>query len=90
MSKTMKIEVIGPEPACARCKSVMENAEKAGARAKEKGIEVTVEKLNILSREVVKRYGVLVSPALAVNGVVKAMGRVPSKEEIERLLTQTK
>jgi hypothetical protein len=68
----------------------MENAEKAGARAKEKGIEVIVEKLNILSREVVKRYGVLVSPALAVNGVVKVMGRVPSKEEIERLLTQTK
>ena len=86
----MKIEVIGPEPACEYCKSVMENAEKAGARAKEKGIEVTVEKLNILSREVVKRYGVLVSPALAVNGVVKVMGRVPSKEEIERLLTQTK
>jgi len=86
----MKIEVIGPEPACARCKSVMKNAQKAGARVREKGIEVTVEKLNILSREVVKRYGVLVSPALAVNGVVKVMGRVPSKEEIERLLTQTK
>lgn len=87
MSKTIKIEVIGPEPACARCKSVMDNAEKAAAQAREKGIEVTVEKLNILSEHVVKRYGVLLSPALAVDGVVKVMGRVPSKEEIERLLT---
>ena len=86
----MKIEVIGPEPACTRCKTVMQNAEKAAAGAREGGNEVSVQKLNILSNEVIEKYGVLISPALAVNGVIKVMGKVPSKEEIERFLTETK
>ena len=84
----ISIEVIGVEPPCPRCKKTMENAEKASAKIKEKGININIKKLNITSREVVSRYGVLVSPALAVNGVVKIMGRIPSEEEVEKLIKE--
>lgn len=89
LSKRLKVEVIGPEPPCSRCRSVKENAEKASARIRANGIDVTVEKVNILSEDVIGRYGILLSPALAVNGVVRIMGRVPSDKEIERILAQT-
>jgi len=56
---------------------------------KSEAIAVTMKKLNIISKGVVLKYGVLVSPALALNGTVKAMGRVPNAEEIERLIRET-
>lgn len=45
-------------------------------------------KLDIASKDVVKRYGTLMSPAVAVNGTVKIMGRVPESEEVEKLLRE--
>lgn len=65
-----------------------ESCRKGCRRLKQAGMTVKVEKTNIVSREVVGRYGVLVSPALAVNGVVKIMGRVPSEEEVEKLIRE--
>jgi hypothetical protein len=47
---------------------------------------VEIGRANIMSKEVVRKYGVLVSPAVAINDTVKIMGRVPSEEEIERLI----
>jgi hypothetical protein len=84
--KKLKIEVIGTEPPCARCTLTKENAEKAASKLRESGVELNVTKLSIMSHETVKRYGTLVSPAVAVNGVVKVMGRVPEVGEIERIL----
>jgi len=84
--KEVKVEVIGPEPACVRCQTAKKVVEKVAEKLKQAGINVKVEKVNIISKDVVSRYGVLVSPAIAVNGTVKVMGRVPSEEEIERLI----
>jgi len=87
--KEVKVEVIGPEPACIRCQTAKKIVEKAAEKLKQQGITVKIEKANIISKEVVRKYGVLVSPAIAINGVVKIMGRVPSEEEIERLMRET-
>lgn len=87
--KEISIEVIGVEPPCPRCKKAKENVEKAISRLKESGVKFEVRKLDVASRDVVKRYGVLVSPSVAVNGVVKVMGRVPEAGEIERILRET-
>ena len=86
--KEVKVEVIGSEPACMRCQVVMKTAEKAAEKLRQAGIAVRVEKVNIISKDVVSRYGVLVSPAVAVNGIVKVMGRIPKEDEIERLITE--
>lgn len=80
----VKIEIFGPEPPCSRCQSIMKNAEEVSKRLNQEGIAVTVIKKKIDSQEVVSMYGVLISPALAINGVVKFMGRVPSAADIEK------
>jgi len=84
--KEIKVEVIGPEPTCVRCQTAKKVAEKAAEKLKQSGLSVRVEKVNIISKETVRKYGVLLSPAIAINNTVKVMGRVPREEEIERLI----
>lgn len=86
--KEVKVEVIGPEPPCMRCQAAKKAVEKAAEKLKHSGINVKIEKVNIMSKEIVKKYGVLVSPAIAVNDTVKIMGRVPNPDEVERLLLE--
>ncbi|MEM2342159.1 MAG: thioredoxin family protein [Candidatus Bathyarchaeia archaeon] len=86
--KEVKVEIIGPEPPCARCQAAKRAVEKAAEKLKGSGISVSIEKISILSREVTQKYGVLVSPAIAINGVVKTVGRVPNPEEIEKLILE--
>ena len=86
--KEVKVEVIGPEPACMRCQAVQKVVEKASQNLKQEGIAVKVEKVNIISKEIVSKYGVLVPPAIAVKGIVKVMGRVPNEDEIGRLIKE--
>lgn len=77
------IEVIGLEPPCVKCSELLENARQAVAQA---GIEATVEKKWTLSEEVRKTHGLLLSPALVVEGVVVAQGKVYKTERILSLL----
>jgi len=84
--KNVKAEVFGPEPPCYRCQAVKKNVEKVAEKLKAEGINVQIERANIASKDTVKKYGVLFSPALAVNDAVKIMGRIPTEEEIERLI----
>ncbi|MCS7114832.1 MAG: thioredoxin family protein [Nitrososphaerota archaeon] len=86
--KEVKVEVIGTEPPCVRCQAAKKVVEKAAEKLKQSGISVSIEKINIMSKETVQKYGVLVSPAIAVNNTVKVMGRVPSPEEAERLIKE--
>ncbi|MBS7641535.1 thioredoxin family protein [Candidatus Bathyarchaeota archaeon] len=86
--KEVKVEVIGPEPPCARCQAAKKAVERAAEKLKDSGISVKIEKINILSRDVIQKYGVLVSPSIAINGVVKIVGRVPNPEEIEKLVLE--
>ena len=75
----MKIEILGT--GCSRCKQLHQNAIQA----------VLLDKLNV---EVVKvedikeiiRHGVMSTPALVIDGKIKSVGRVPSVEEIRKLI----
>ncbi|MEM3711988.1 MAG: thioredoxin family protein [Thermoproteota archaeon] len=87
-TKEIRVEVIGPEPPCARCQAVRKAVEKAAEKLKQSGVMVNVEKANIMSKEIVQKYGVLFSPAIAINGTVKIMGRVPNPGEVEKLLEE--
>lgn len=86
--KEVKVEVIGPEPACMRCQAAKKAVEKASEKLEQTGITVKVEKVNIISKEIVSKYGVLVPPAIAINGIVKLMGRAPNEDEIGRLIKE--
>ncbi|MFH1007289.1 MAG: thioredoxin family protein [Candidatus Latescibacterota bacterium] len=75
----MKIEILGT--GCAKCKKVLTNAE---AAVKELGIEAEIVKIEQIDDII--NYGVMVTPALAIDGEVKAVGRVPKVAEIKAWL----
>jgi small redox-active disulfide protein 2 len=75
----MKIEVLGS--GCAKCKQLAERAEEA---ARSLGASFTLEKVTEYP-DIVSR-GVMSTPGLVVDGVVKAQGRVPSVAEIQEML----
>ena len=86
--KKIIAEVIGPDPPCVNCTAVKRNVEAVAKKLADEGIEVEIERRNIISEEVIQKYGILFSPALAVNGVVKIMGKVPDVRVIERLIRE--
>ena len=75
-----KIQILGT--GCPKCKKLAENAE---AAAKAVGIEYTLEKVTNINE--IMRFGVMMTPALAVDGVVKVVGKVPDPETIKAMLT---
>jgi small redox-active disulfide protein 2 len=74
-----RVQVLGA--GCPRCRKMAENAQAAVAAL---GAEYRVEKVTSISE--ILKFGVLIVPALAVDGVVKVVGRVPDVEEIRKLL----
>ena len=79
----LHIEVIGLEPPCRMCNELVENVKMAVA---DTGIEARVEKKCVLSEEIRSRYGLLLSPALVIEGVVVAQGKVYTAQRIASLL----
>ncbi len=79
----MIIEVIGLDPPCEKCNELLNNAKQAVRVA---GIEARVEKKWTLSPEILERYGLLLSPALVLDGVVIAQGKVYRTDRIVGLL----
>ena len=79
----INIEVIGLDPPCKKCNELLQNTKKAVAEA---GIEAEVVKKWTLSEEIREKYGLLLSPALAIEGVVVAQGKVYKTERIISLL----
>ena len=75
-----KIQVLGT--GCPKCKKLAENAE---AAAKQAGIDYELEKVTQIND--IMKMGVMMTPALAVDGVVKVVGKVPSPEEIVGMLS---
>ena len=73
------IQVLGT--GCPKCKKLAENAEQA---AKEMGIEYRIEKVSDINK--IMTFGVMLTPALAVDGVVKVVGKVPDTQAIKALL----
>ena len=84
--KEIMVEAIGVDPPCPRCKQTEENAKKAASKIVEEGVKVEVTKLSVTAKETIEKYVVLMPPAIAINGVVKLMGKVPDVGVIERLL----
>ena len=77
----MKIEILGT--GCPKCKKLAENAEVA---AEDLGVEYEIQKVTDINE--IMKFGVMVTPALAVDGQVKLAGKVPSVEEVKNLLTE--
>jgi small redox-active disulfide protein 2 len=71
-----KIEILGM--GCARCNQLTERARDA---VNELGIEAEV--LKVQDIKAITNYGVLMTPALVVDGVVKVAGKVAKVEEIK-------
>jgi len=75
----MKIQILGT--GCARCKTLHANAAAAVAAL---GIEAEIEKIEDIQQII--KFGVMSTPALAVDGVVKLTGKVATADEIRKLL----
>jgi small redox-active disulfide protein 2 len=73
------IQVLGT--GCTRCKTLFENAQKA---VKELGVDALVEKVEDIQK--IMAFEILMTPALVIDGVVKVAGRVPSAEDIKKLI----
>ncbi len=76
-----KIEVLGT--GCSKCDRLEKFARKA---AKELGMDVEIVKVDDI-QEIMNR-GVMMTPALYIDGEAVAVGRVPSVEEIKGMLTR--
>ena len=74
-----KMQVLGT--GCPKCKKLAENAE---AAAKGLGIEYTLEKVTDITE--IMKLGVMMTPALVVDGKVQVSGKVPSPDEIKKFL----
>lgn len=74
-----RMQVLGT--GCAKCAKLKENAE---AAARELGLEATVEKVEDINE--ITNFGVMATPALAIDGEVKSVGKVLSVDDIKRFL----
>ncbi|CAG0988074.1 hypothetical protein PHYC_02135 [Phycisphaerales bacterium] len=77
---TKKIEILGT--GCPKCRSLEESARQAVRRL---GIDAEIVKVNRID-EIIAR-GVMLTPAISIDGVVRSSGRVLSPAEIEALLS---
>ena len=76
----IKIQVLGT--GCPKCRKMAEVAERA---ALEMGIEYQLEKVTDLDE--IMSFGVMMTPALVVNGKVKIAGRIPSGKDVAEYLS---
>ena len=75
----MKIAILGS--GCQKCQTVYQNVQQA---VRELGLEAEIVKVEDFQE--IMKYGVMTTPALVVDGVVKVVGKVPGKDEIKALL----
>ncbi len=75
----MDIKVLGP--GCPKCQKTEEIVKQAVAEA---GLEAQVEKVTGMMD--IAAYGVFGTPAVVIDGQVKCVGKVPSKDEVKSWL----
>ena len=75
----MKIQILGS--GCTKCRNLTAVTEQA---AQDLGLEYTLEKVTDIKRY--QDFGVMFTPALVVDGMLKSSGKVPSLEEAKKLL----
>jgi small redox-active disulfide protein 2 len=76
----MKIEILGT--GCPKCKKLMELTEEA---VRESGVSAEISKVDQIKD--ILNYGVMLTPALAIDGNVVSAGRLPSKDEIKKFIS---
>jgi small redox-active disulfide protein 2 len=76
----MRIEILGM--GCPKCKKLYENAQTA---VKELNIQAEIVKVEDIKK--IMEYGLMVTPAIAVDGEVKAAGRIPLPDEIKKWIS---
>jgi len=74
-----KLQILGT--GCPKCEKLTENTE---AAAKALGIEYEIEKITDINE--IMKFGVMMTPALVVDGQVKVVGKVPDIATIKDLL----
>lgn len=77
----IKIEVLGT--GCAKCKRLFANAEQAV-----KDLKIAAEVLKVDDIDAIVDRGVMMTPALFINGEVRAEGRIPDVNEIKKMLSE--
>jgi small redox-active disulfide protein 2 len=76
----MDIKVLGP--GCAKCQQAEKVVKEAVA---ESGVSATVEKVTDIRK--IAEYGVFGTPAVVVDGDVKCVGKVPSKQDVTKWIS---
>ena len=78
-----KLQILGT--GCAKCNALAEATKTA---ADELGLEYEIGKVTDI--KTIMAFGVMTTPALAVDGTVKVVGKVPSHADLKVLLSATK
>jgi small redox-active disulfide protein 2 len=73
----MEIKVLGP--GCPRCQQTEANVKEAVA---ETGVDAKVDKVTDTMQ--IASYGVFGTPAVVIDGEVKSVGKIPTKEEVKK------
>ena len=76
----MKIEVLGT--GCPKCQKTKENIREALS-----GTETEAEIIEVKDLKSIADYGVMMTPAVVIDGEVKVVGKVPGVEQIKSYLT---
>jgi small redox-active disulfide protein 2 len=79
----MLIQVLGT--GCTKCKTLYEMVKKT---VQETGVDAEVEKVEDIQQ--ILAYELIMTPGLVINGEVKVAGRLPSVEEIKKLILVSK
>ena len=75
----MKIEILGT--GCPKCNKLAEVSQKA---AEELGITYEISKVKEINK--IMDYGVMTTPALVIDGVVKIAGKLPTIEDVKKMM----
>jgi small redox-active disulfide protein 2 len=81
MKIMVTIEVLGT--GCAKCKRLFANAEQAV-----KDLKITAKVIKVEDLTEIVGRGIMLPPALFINGEVRAEGRIPDVNEIKKMLTE--
>lgn len=75
----MKIEILGT--GCAKCKNLEKYVREALAE-----LDKEAEIVKVTDIEKIAGYGVLLTPALVIDGIVRVSGRLPNKGEVKEII----
>ncbi len=76
----IKIQILGT--GCPKCKKLTENAEKAALE-----LDGDYEIIKVTDINEIMKFGIMMTPALAVENEVKSVGKVLSPEEIKKIIS---